>query len=97
MTNSTVAKRTGVSSWKHLIDVHLNFTFEYEKQLLTEARVTDDRCKRRLGKDCSRFLSIDGDLLSFLESREYFVSFVFINQCVQPLETSSLQRWIDIC
>ena len=32
MTNSTAAKRTGVSSWKHLIEVHLNFTFEYEKK-----------------------------------------------------------------
>ena len=38
MTNSTVAKRTGVSSWKHLIDVHLNFTFEYDKNIV-EGRV----------------------------------------------------------
>ena len=27
-TNSTDVKRTGVSSWKHLIDVHLNFIIE---------------------------------------------------------------------
>ena len=38
MTNSTAAQRAGVSSWKHLIDVPLNFTFEYEKKVV-EGRV----------------------------------------------------------
>ena len=44
MTNSTVAKRTGVSSWKHLIDVPLNFTFGYEKESLRGASA-HNRCK----------------------------------------------------
>ena len=35
---SNKSKRTGVSSWKHLIDVHLNFTFEYDKKVV-EGRV----------------------------------------------------------
>ena len=34
MTNSTAVKRTKVSSWKHLIDVPLNFAFQYEKKSL---------------------------------------------------------------
>ena len=37
VTNSTATKRTGVSSWKHLIEIHLNFTFEDEKKTLRGA------------------------------------------------------------
>ena len=38
MTNSIAAKRTGLLSWKHLIDVHLNFSFKNEKWLWKGAR-----------------------------------------------------------
>ena len=42
--NLTVATRTGVSSWKHLIDVPLNFTFGYEKESLRGV-CAQNRCK----------------------------------------------------
>ena len=32
------------SSWKHLIEVHLNFIFEYGKNVVEGPRVTDNRC-----------------------------------------------------
>ena len=53
------------------------------------------RTSRHVVLSCREFIHRILHLLSFLESQEYFVSFVFLKQFAQPLQTSSLQRLID--
>ena len=86
MTNSTAAKRTGVSSWKHLIDVHLNFTLEYDKKVVEGCVFLITTVRTNSGHDTRKKLELSnvirGTVMKNTNQSKSF-SKVFLSQVFQ--------------